>query len=159
MSLIPGISRTKPKHRAADKVTELKQQLKDQQAETVSAFGQLIGAVDTIAILEADLADVRAKRAEAEQVVVYLAADLDERTQERDQALTEASRLRAQLAPYLAAEANTNAITVPASERDTSRFEDQATEPIKVTTLRDAFGIGPVVATQGSADPAHLPAA
>ncbi|EGE40849.1 hypothetical protein GTY83_07315 [Streptomyces sp. SID4928] len=154
-----AISRSKPKHRAADKVAELKQQLKDQQAQTASAFGQLIGAADTIAILEADLADVRVKRAEAEQVVTRLDADLQERTAERDQALTEASRLRAQLAPYLAADANTNAITVPPSERDTTAFEDQATEPIKVTTLREAFGIGPVVATQGSADPAHLPAA
>ncbi|MFI5649981.1 hypothetical protein ACIA71_02010 [Streptomyces anulatus] len=45
------------------------------------------------------------------------------------------------------------------AERDTSRFEDQATEPIKVTTLREALGIGPVLATQGSTDPAHLPAA
>ncbi|MFJ3601843.1 hypothetical protein ACIPVA_03510 [Streptomyces anulatus] len=159
MSLISAISRSKPKHRAADKVAELKQQLKDQQAQTASAFGQLIGAADTIAILEADLVNVRAKRAEAEQVVVCLAADLDERTEERDQALTEVSRLHALLAPYLAADANANAITVPASERDTSRFEDQATEPIKVTTLREAFGIGPVVATQGSTDPAHLPAA
>lgn len=153
------ISRAKPKHRAADKVAELRQKLKDQQAETVSAFGQLIGAADTIATLQHQLADVRAKRAEAEQVVVCLAADLDERTEERDQALAEVTVLRTQLAPYLAADANANAVTVPASERDTSRFEDQATEPIKVTTLREAFGIGPVVATQGSADPAHLPAA
>ncbi|MEV7492248.1 hypothetical protein AB0O08_16020 [Streptomyces anulatus] len=159
MSLIPGISRTKPKHRAADKVAELERQLKVQQAQTASAFGQLIGAADTIATLEADLADVRAKRAEAEQVVVCLAADPDERTEERDQALAEASRLRAQLAPYLAADANAHAITVPLAERDTSSFEDQATEPIKVTTLREAFAVGPVVATQGSTDPAHLPAA
>ncbi|MFE5958958.1 hypothetical protein [Streptomyces rubiginosohelvolus] len=151
-SLIP---RTKPKHRAADKVAELKRQLKDQQAETVSAFGQLIGAADTIAILEADLADVRVKQAEAEQVVVCLAADLDDRTEERDQALAEVAALRAQLAPYLAAEANANAITVPPSERDTTAFEDQATAPIKVTTLWAAHGIGPVLATQGSTDPAH----
>lgn len=159
MSLIPGISRTKPKHRAADKAAELKQKLKDQQAQTASAFGQLIGAADTIATLQHQLADVRAKRAEAEQVVVCLAADLDERTEERDQARAEVTVLRAQLAPYLAADANANAITVPPAERDTTAFEDQATEPIKVTTLREAFAVGPVVATQGSTDPAHLPAA
>ncbi|MFI5739110.1 hypothetical protein ACIA9I_12145 [Streptomyces anulatus] len=161
MSLMSAISRTKPKHRAADKVAELKQQLKDQQAQTASAFGQLIGAADTIAILEADLADVRAKRAEAEQVVVCLAADLDERTEERDQALTEASQLRAQLAPYLAADANANAVTVPPAERDTSRFEDQATAPIDVRDLRARFAAGPVVSLQHSpqaADPTHIPA-
>lgn len=157
-SLIP---RTKPKHRAADKVAELKRQLKDQQAETVSAFGQLIGAADTIATLEADLADVRVKRAEAEQVVVCLAADLDERTEERDQALADVAALRAQLAPYLAAEANANAITVPTAERDTTAFEDQATAPIDVRELQARFTAGPVVSLHHSpqaADPTHIPA-
>lgn len=146
------ISRTKPKHRAVDAVANLRD-------ENRRLLTQVVGAGDAIALLEGQLADVRAKRAEAEQVVVCLSADLDERTEERDQALTEVNALRAQLAPYLAADANRDAITVPPAERDTSRVEDQATEPIKVTTLRDALGIGPVITNQGSADPAHLPAA
>ncbi|NEB42336.1 hypothetical protein [Streptomyces sp. SID14515] len=161
MSLNLGIRRSKPKHRAADKVAELERQLKDQQAETVSAFGQLIGAADTIAILEADLADVRAKRAEAEQVVVCLDADLRDRTAERDQARDEIRQLHAQLAPFLAAEANANAVTVPPSERDTTRFEDQATAPIDVRELRNRFTAGPVVSLHHSpqaADPTHIPA-
>lgn len=157
MSLISAISRTKPKHRAADKVAELKQKLKDQQAQTASAFGQLIGAADTIATLQHQLADVRAKRDEAEQVVVCLAADLDERTAELEQARAELAAAQTQLAPFLAAEANANAVTVPPAERDTTRFEDQATAPINVRPLREA--IGPVVRTDGSTDPAHLPAA
>ncbi|WP_181011132.1 hypothetical protein [Streptomyces sp. SM13] len=161
MSFSSLISRSKPKHRAIDKVAALKQQLKDQQAETVSAFGQLIGAADTIAILEADLADVRAKRAEAEQVVVCLAADLDDRTAERNEAREEIRQLHAQLAPYLAADANANAITVPAAERDTTAFEDQATAPIDVRELRARFAAGPVVSLHYSpqaADPTHIPA-
>ncbi len=152
MSLIPGISRTKPKHRAADKVTELRD-------ENRRLLTQLFGARDHIAIQDQQLADVRAKRDEAELELIRVAAERDDRTGERDQALADLAAARAQLAPYLAADANANAVTVLASERDTSRFEDQATEPIKVTTLREAFGIGPVLATQGSTDPAHLPAA
>ncbi|MDQ0694294.1 hypothetical protein [Streptomyces sp. W4I9-2] len=156
-----AISRSKPKHRAADKVAELERQLKDQQAQTASAFGQLIGAADTIAILEADLADVRAKRAKAEQVVVCLAADLDDLAAENIGLLDRNEALQKQLAPFLAAEANRNAVTVPPAERDTSRFEDQATAPIDVRDLRDRFAAGPVVSLQHSpqaADPAHIPA-
>ncbi|MET4670751.1 hypothetical protein [Streptomyces sp. PvR018] len=162
MSLTSVISRSKPKskpvrkHRLATRM-ELKRQLRDQQEQTSQAFGQLIGAGDTIATLEHQLVDVRAKRAEAEQVVVCLAADLDERTGERDQALAEIDRLQALLAPFLAAEANANAVTVPAPIRDTAKFEDQATAPINVRPLWEA--IGPVVRTEGSTDPAHLPAA
>ncbi|MFE3487507.1 hypothetical protein [Streptomyces griseus] len=152
MSLMSAISRTKPKHRAVDAVVNLRD-------ENRRLLTQLVGAHDHIAIQEQQLADERAGRAGAERVARCLAADLDERTGERDQARAEATALRTRLAPFLAAEANAHAVTVPPAERDTSRFEDQATEPIKVTTLREAFGIGPVVATQGSTDPTHLPAA
>ncbi|MEV5619461.1 hypothetical protein [Streptomyces bacillaris] len=162
MSLTSVISRSKPKprpvrkHRLATRM-ELKRQLRDQQEQTSQAFGQLIGAGDTIAALEERLGDERAGRAGAERVARCLAADLDERTGERDQARAEVAALRARLAPFLAAEANANAVTVPSAMRDTTAFEDQATEPIKVTTLWAALGIGPVITTQGSADPAHLP--
>ncbi|MDP9953089.1 MULTISPECIES: hypothetical protein [Streptomyces] len=151
MSLTLGIRRPR-KHRAVDKVGRLLE-------ENHRLLIQLVGAHDHIAVQERQLADVRAKRAEAEQVVVCLDAALDERTGELDQAQAEIRRLHAQLAPYLAADANANAITVPPSERDTTAVEDQATAPIKVTTLWAAHGIGPVVRTEGSTDPAHLPAA
>ncbi|MFD5208476.1 hypothetical protein ACFWNF_16300 [Streptomyces anulatus] len=152
MSLISAISRSKPKHRAADAVA----QLRDENRRLLT---QLFGARDYIAIQEQQLADVRAKWDEAELELIRVAAERDDRTGERDQALADLAAAHAQLAPYLAADANARAVTVPPAERDTSRFEDQATEPIKVTTLREAHGIGPVLATQGSTDPAHLPAA
>lgn len=154
MSLIPGISRTKPKHRAADKVAALRD-------ENRRLLTQLFGARDYIAIQEQQLAEVRAKRSEAELELIRVAAERDDRAEERDQALAEASRLRAQLAPYLAADANANAVTVPPAERDTSRFEDQATAPIDVRELRTRFTAGPVVSLHHSpqaADPAHIPA-
>ena len=86
------------------------------------------------------LADTRTKRAEAEQVVVCLDADLVERTEERDQLLAELANVRSVLAPYLAAEATAGAVTVPEMVRDTRAIEDQATAPIAVTTLRERFG-------------------
>lgn len=153
MSLMSAISRSKPKHRAVDKVAELRD-------ENHRLLTQVVGAGDVIVNLEHQLADVRAKRAEAEQVVVCLAADLEDRTAELDQALAEADRLRAELAPYKAAEANANAITVPPSERDTTAFEDQATAPIDVRDFRNRFTAGPVVSLHHSplaADPTHIP--
>ncbi|WP_127468630.1 hypothetical protein [Streptomyces sp. B27] len=147
MSLTLGIRRPR-KHRAIDKVAELRD-------ENHRLLAQVVGAGDVITSLERQLADVRAKRAEAEQVVTCLAADLEEMAAENIDLLDRNEALQKQLAPFLAAEANANAITVPPAERDTTAFEDQATEPINVRPLWEA--IGPVVRTEGSTDPAHLP--
>ncbi|MDP5310468.1 hypothetical protein [Streptomyces poriferorum] len=138
MSLHLGIRRPKPKHRAVDKVTSLRN-------EKRRLLGQLIGAADHIALLNGELADVRAKRAETEQVVVCLSANVEELTQERDGFAAANEALRKQLAPYLAADANRDAITVPTAERDTTAMEDQATAPIDVRPLWEAHGISPVI--------------
>ncbi|TFI30094.1 hypothetical protein [Streptomyces sp. 4R-3d] len=138
MSLNLGIRRTKPKHRASDKVALLRD-------ENRRLLTQVVGAGDHIALLEGQLADVRAKRAEAEQVVVCLDADVRDLADERDQQAEEIAELRRRLAPLEAAEANANAITVPPMVRDTTAFEDQATAPIDVRPLWDVFGIGPVI--------------
>ncbi|MEU8623234.1 hypothetical protein [Streptomyces sp. NPDC048669] len=151
MSLHLGIRRTR-KHRAVDAVT----QLRDENRRLLT---QLIGAHDHIAIQDHTLAEVRVHLAEAGQVVVCLSANVEELTVERDQALAATVALRARLVPYLAADANRNAVTVPDSIRDTTAVEDQATAPINVLPLWQAHGIGPVIATAGSTDPAHLPAA
>ncbi|WP_328903215.1 hypothetical protein OHR86_27840 [Streptomyces sp. NBC_00441] len=147
MSLHLGIRRPR-KHRAVDAVSNLR-------AENHQLLGQVVGAGQAITSLERELADVCGKRAEAEQVVVCLEANLRERTEERDLLLAEVAALKARLAPYLAAEANANAITVPPSIRDTDAMEDQATEPIKVLTLAEAHGISPVIriADAPAADP------
>ncbi|MFJ6239828.1 hypothetical protein ACIQH0_37880 [Streptomyces griseus] len=146
MSLIPGISRSKPKHRAFGRKKV------HGPTENQLLLRQVAGAMEYIAQLELVndcLADTALKVTEQRNAA----------RSERDGAQRELTTARSLLAPYLAAEANANAITVPPAERDTTAVEDQATAPIKVTTLREAFGIGPVVATQGSTDPAHLPAA
>ncbi|MFJ2568890.1 hypothetical protein ACIOYT_00520 [Streptomyces halstedii] len=136
MSLISARTR-RPRHRAVDKVAEL-------HADNQRLITQLVGAAGHITRLELQLKEARTHQAEAEQVVVCLDADLIERTEERDELRDELATTRALLAPYLAAEANAAAVTVPASERDTTAIEDQATTPIDVRPLWDAHGIAPV---------------
>lgn len=154
MSFSSLISRSKPKHRAVDAVANLRD-------ENRRLLTQLVGAHDHIGIQEQQLADERAGRAGAERVARCLAADLEERTAQLEQARKEIRQLHAQLAPFLAAEANANAVTVPPSERDTSDFEDQATAPIDVRELQARFTAGPVVSLRYSpqaTDPTHIPA-
>lgn len=93
-----------------------------------------------ITALEQALAAVSAFRAEAEMVVVCQGAEIDDLKNERDELRADNEALRRQLAPYLAADANAAAVTVPQMVRDTSAIEDQATAPIRVTTLREQFG-------------------
>lgn len=81
------------------------------------------------------------RRAEAEIVAACVQS-------EREALADEVEDLRAELAPYRAAEANAAAITLPPLERDTTHLADQATEPVRVLTLAEAFG---------SNDPAHIP--
>lgn len=138
MSLHLGIRRPKPRHRAVDAVDDLR-------AENHQLRTQVIGAGQAITVLEHQLADVRGKQGEAERVVVCLSTDLEELTEERDQLLAEVTALRDRLAPYLAADANANAITVPPSIRDTDAMEDQATAPIDVKPLWEARGVSPVM--------------
>ncbi|WP_405506467.1 hypothetical protein OG323_06475 [Streptomyces cyaneofuscatus] len=147
MSFSSLISRSKPKHRAVDKVAEL-------EAENEALVRQVLGAMEYIGQLElvnACLTDTARKVTEQR----------DAAWGERDGFQRELVASRALLAPFLAAEANANAITVPASVRDTTAFEDQATAPIDVSDFRTRFTVGPVVSLHHSpqaADPTHIPA-
>lgn len=60
----------------------------------------------------------------AEEAVQRLEADVDE-------ARGQCKKLRQELAPHRAAEANANKVDVPPMVRDTSAVEDQATEPVR----------------------------
>ncbi|MEU4154737.1 hypothetical protein [Streptomyces antimycoticus] len=140
--LIPGLRGT-GSHRAVDEVARL-------DDENRSLLGRLLVADDAIATLRGDLADAHAKQAEAEELVVKQLADIDDLTAERDGLAEELAALKKKFAPQLAAEANDNAVTVPPMQRDTSAIEDQATQPIPVLTLQQAFGLRPVT------DPGHI---
>ncbi|WP_030755494.1 hypothetical protein [Streptomyces sp. NRRL F-5135] len=148
MSLIPIRSRH-GRHRATDKVTAL-------EDDNRRLLRQLFGAIGAIAALKAKLADSRTKQADAEMKVVALDADVYELTAERDHLAETVAVLRRRFAAELAADANATAVTVPASVRDTTAVDDQATHPIDVRPLWDALGIR---ATPGNTSPAHIPPA
>lgn len=95
------------------------------------------------------LDDAAIKETQLEQTIVRQQASIDDLTAERDHLAEQVTALRLKFGAELAAEANANAITVPLMVRDTTAIEDQATGPIPVITLQQAFG---------STDPAHVPA-
>jgi chromosome segregation ATPase len=116
------------RHRAVDKVAEL-------DTENRRLFTQLMAANDAFTLLHQELADTRAKQGEAEELVVQQQADIDELADEN-------ARLRAELAPYKAAEANAHRIEVPPMIRQIDGPEDEATAPIDVRPLREAAAAG-----------------
>lgn len=132
MSLtIPGLRRAIPKHRAVDKVTQLRD-------ENRLLMTRQSAAEDFFALLIQDRDEVYRcwlKAAEDRDTAEALAAKQSE----------EIVELRRRLAPLEAAEANANAVTVPSMVRDTSNGADQATTPIDVRPLWDALGVGPVL--------------
>ncbi|MDT0608783.1 hypothetical protein [Streptomyces lancefieldiae] len=141
LTLIP-LRKGHGRRRAADKVTELRDENRGLRA-------QVVGASDAYQLLQQRLNETAARQAEAEEIIVQQLANLDELRDENEQLRDELAALKVRFGPELAAEANANAITVPPAVRDTSAIEDQATAPIPVITLQQAFG---------STDPAHVPA-
>lgn len=116
------------RRRAVDEVERLRRDL-------ALALSHLHAAGDELAFVKQERDEARAKRAEAEEIVVQQQADIDELTEERDE-------LRTKVAAYWAADANAHRIDVPPMVRDTSALEDQATEPIDVRPLQEAAALG-----------------
>ncbi|MEU1273068.1 hypothetical protein [Streptomyces sp. NPDC005799] len=124
--------RDRRKHRAVDKVAELRD-------ENRRLLAWQMAADDFFAILTADREQVygaweftEERRQEAEKVAAC--------TLEENAVLAaEVAGLWSRLAPFLAAEANAHRITPPPMVRDTSAIEDQATGPIDVRSLREAL--------------------
>ncbi|MCX5529011.1 hypothetical protein OG785_45200 [Streptomyces sp. NBC_00006] len=126
--LIPVLRGTGTR-RAVDEVDRLREE-NAKLLERQAAADDFFESQDKlITDLEADVRKLKVRAETAEQTIEQLKADN--------------RRLRAELAPHRAAEANANAVDVPPMERDTTAVEDQATAPIEVLTLRQAFGTNP----------------
>ncbi|MDQ0792054.1 hypothetical protein [Streptomyces sp. B1I3] len=145
MSLISARAR-QPKHRGTGRKRAKEQTENQQLLRQVGGAIEYIGQLEIVnACLEATAMKVTVQR---------------DRSWARANALqAELARVNGLLAPYLAAEANAGAVTVPGAERDTTAIEDQATAPIDVKPLWEAHGISPVirVADAPSADDPRTP--
>jgi predicted nuclease with TOPRIM domain len=98
--------------------------------------------------------ELKAERTRLEGDFDQAAIDLSGCREDLQAAEDEIAYLRKRLAPFLAAEANETAVTVPPMVRDTAAIEDQATGPIYVKPLWDALGTGPVTTVT---DPGRVP--
>ncbi|MYU20763.1 hypothetical protein [Streptomyces sp. SID8352] len=99
---------------------------------------QLVGAAKAIGEVEKKYTTVSEHLAESQETVVSQQATIDDLTAERDDLHEQLAYLRERFAPQLADEANALAVAVPRMVRDISNPADQATEPIRVITLRQA---------------------
>lgn len=146
--LAPAVfHRTERKHRAKDTIRRLRRELADLTDKLRAADAKQRAADDFFDRLLEDRRHLygawefaELKRQEAEQVAMCA-------MEETAGLNAEVAELRAQLAPFLAAEANAHRVDVPPMQRDTSDPADQATGPIDVRPLwaaRDAGLLGAV---------------
>ncbi|MEV0220814.1 hypothetical protein [Streptomyces sp. NPDC050704] len=164
MHLVPSRWQKKPKHSADVRIAELQkahavelaeltekyeQQLSGLRVENVALLNRQAAADDFFELLMHDVVTTNAGLHRVEELRQDAEVEAAQMQSERDDWRDEALALRAKFGPQLAAEANAHRIDVPPMERDTSAIEDQATGPIPVITLQQAFG---------TTDPAHVPA-
>lgn len=128
MSLLTRAHR--PKHRAADALAEAR--ATEQQLRAA-----LADAGRTVADLKHRLDRATRHQAEAEMTVISQQADIDDLRVENDELRGQLWAIAHKFGDQLAAEANAQAVTVPAWVRDTSDPADQATQPIPVMALWD----------------------
>jgi len=129
-----SLTRTKgerrPKHRAVDEVERLRvanDELVCKVVQLTTENAQVTAQLDKTGI---ELSGARLDNEHAADTVQHLTGQLAA-------ARREIERLGHELAPYLAADANARAVTVPSWVRDTSAEEDRATAPLDVAELRD----------------------
>jgi outer membrane murein-binding lipoprotein Lpp len=137
MALLQDV-RTKARHRGLTpwQLVQKIRRLEQEADETTCKVIELTTEVD----------ELKAERTRLEGDFDQAAIDLSGCREDLQASEAENAYLRKRLAPFLAAEANAAAVTVPPMVRDTAAIEDQATGPIYVQTLWDALGTGPTAA-------------
>jgi hypothetical protein len=145
--LIPALKGSGSR-RAVDKVDGLREENRKLLDRQLAADGFFAVLMNDVVMTNHALEQEQQLRGEAEEAAAQM-------RMERDEWIAEAERLAAELAPYKAAEANDNRVTVPPMVRDTGDPADQATTPIDVRPLWVALGLGPAGAVT---DPGHIPA-
>jgi outer membrane murein-binding lipoprotein Lpp len=148
MALLQDV-RTKARHRGLTpwQLVQKIRRLEQEADETTCKVIELTTEVD----------ELKAERTRLEGDFDQAAIDLSGCREDLQAAEDEIAYLRKRLAPFLAAEANENAVTVPPMERDTTAIEDQATGPIYVQTLRDAAAAGHLGPALAVTDPGRVP--
>lgn len=145
--LIPGL-KGNGNRRAVDKIAELRD-------ENRKLLTRQMAADDFFAILMNDVGTTN-EAWQQEKKARTLLEDINRSLRSEVDAWQElVDGLRAQLAPFLAAEANAHRVDVPPMVRDTAAMEDQATAPIDVKPLWEALDVH--YAGPGAASPTHVP--
>jgi hypothetical protein len=145
--LIPGL-KGNGSRRAVDKIAELRD-------ENRKLLTRQMAADDYFALLMQDRDEVHAAW-QQEKKARLLLEDINRSLRGEVDGWQElADGLRAQLAPFLAAEANANRVDVPPMVRPIDGPEDQATGPIYVKPLWEALDVH--YAGPGAASPTHVP--
>jgi hypothetical protein len=145
--LIPGL-KGNGSRRAVDKIAELRD-------ENRKLLTRQMAADDFFALLVQDRDEVHVAW-QQEKKARTLLEDINRSLRSEVDAWQDlVDNLRAQLAPFLAEEANAHRVDVPPMVRDTAAMEDQATAPIDVKPLWEALDIH--YAGPGAASPTHVP--
>ncbi|MCX5137639.1 hypothetical protein OOK06_36840 [Streptomyces sp. NBC_00340] len=144
-SLIPAL-KGNGRRRAVDEVDRLRENEVIILTNLHAAGDEIALLRNDVAVKEAEAAEERRLRGEAERRAAVA-------EQERNDMHAELLRLQARFGPQIAAEANANRIDVPRAIRPVDCPEDQATAPIDVRPLWAALGTEPAA----TADPGRVP--
>ncbi|MFJ6559899.1 hypothetical protein ACIQMV_08460 [Streptomyces sp. NPDC091412] len=137
MSLLDIRTRAKHRRKSRSELVKLVGQFEREADKNACKFIEMTTEIEALRADRNHLANRLDEQAVAHTAVV------DGLVAERDELRDQLSAMCVKFGPQLAAEANANRVDVPPMERPIDGPEDQATEPIRVITLQEAFGTDP----------------